>query len=107
MDRMLKILPLIKPIGNKFVFYNTLRRVIYGTDLVLSYLNQARFLGITMQILNSSNLTVATYKRLAITEIFTMDEYFLKQLYIFLVFIPFFIYTYYKICYYCAISFTV
>ena len=80
MDRMLKILPLIKPIGNKFVFYDTLRRVIHGTDLELSYLNQARFLGITMQILDSSNSTVATYKRLAITEIFTMNEYFLKDI---------------------------
>ena len=80
MDKMLKILPLIKPIGNKLVFYDTLRRVMSGTDLELSYLNQARFLGITMQILDSSNLTVATYKRLVITEIFPINEYFLKDI---------------------------
>lgn len=79
-DKILKILPLVKPIGNKFVFYNTLRKVIYGTDIELSYLNQARFFGITMQILDYSDSTVATYKRLAITEMFTMSEYFLQEI---------------------------
>jgi len=80
LDKLLESLPLIKQSEKKIKFYNTLRDVVYGTDVEFSFLNNAKMLGITLQLFTDSQIEHSLNKRLAITEMFSINEYFSKNI---------------------------
>jgi len=78
LDNILKLFPSIKQIGSKTMFYNILRTVVYGTDFEFSYLNNACFTGIVIQLFVDSKIP-GSIKKFAITETFQISEHTFKD----------------------------